>query len=264
MDILDGMSDSDCSDTSDSNANSSTSESSDSNRSDTSLVAFETTRVLKQTVDLPKGLCENANIFDEFFSLDTWNQLAPPIQSHLQQFLPTFSEDVRENDRERQQTVLSLFQNTIHRFGSTPLADFQRNLEEGNYRPEISRLQANIQKSQRREQRFQECERISRMAKSMMMSRDKLLQLAYEAPAGTSLSLKEHRIPNGTAAAATNLKSSVTAQRSKKRYFNEVASIAAASGLNDLPLTDDEDYPGEPQCRMTRKQRRQFNGMQVI
>lgn len=267
MDILDVMSDSDCSDTSDSNGgNTSSSESSVSNHSDSSIVAFETARVLKQSVDLPKGLCEDASIYDEFFSLDTWNQLAAPIQMHLQQFLPKFSDDPRENDAERRQTVLALFDNTIERFGSTPLTDFQRNLEEGNFRPEIARVQAAIEKSKRREHRFQECERISRMAKSMVLSRDKLLQLAYNSAPGASLRVNASCASNGLTSTSSNLKSSAVTQRSKKRYFNEISSIAAATGLNDADglLTDDEDYPGEPPCRMTRMQRRHFNSMQVI
>lgn len=267
MDMLDVMSDSDCSESSgESNGNTSSSESSVSNQSDSSIVAFETARVLKQSVDLPKGLCEDASIFEEFFSLDTWNQLAPPIQMHLQQFLPSFSDDPRENDHERQQTVLALFNNTVDRFGSTPLADFQRNLEEGNFRPEIARVQASIQRSKRREHRFQECERISRMAKSMLLSRNKLLKLAYSSPDGSSLRVNPSCSLNDDQLASTsNLKSSEATQRSKKRYFNEIASIAAATGLHDsCPLTDDEDYPGEPPCRMTRMQRRHFNSMQVM
>lgn len=262
MDMLDVMSDSDCSESSgDSNGNTSSSESSDSNQSESTLVDFEAARVLKQTVDLPKLLCENATIFEEFFSLDTWNQLAAPIQQHLQQFLPTFSQDTHENDGERQKTVVALFDNTIDRFGATPLTDFQRNLEGGLYRPDIARVQANLHRSQRREQRFQECERISRMAKSMVLSRDKLLHMAYSSSAGTCL--RVNRPSNGLEASA-NLKSSAATQRSKKRYFNEISSIAADAGLTDGALTDDEDYPGEPASRMTRMQRRQFNSMQVI
>lgn len=265
--MLDAMSDSDCSESSESNGNTSSSESSNSNHSDTSIVAFETARVLKQTVDLPKGLCEDVNIFNGFFSLDTWNQLAPPIQQHLQQFLPNFSDDPTENDTERQQTVLALFDNTIQRFGATPLTDFQRNLEEGNYRPEIARVQASLEKSKRREQRFQECERISRLAKSMVFSRDKLLHLAHNSPAGSRLRVNQSCSSIGAAMLTdcSNLKSSEATQRSKKRYFNEIASIAASVGLNDAdPLTDDEEYPGEPAQRMTRMQRRHFNSMQVI
>lgn len=267
MDMHEAMSDSDCSESSESNGgNTSSSESSASNHTDSSIVDFETARVLKQSVDLPKGLCEDVNIFEEFFSLDTWNQLAPPIQMHLQQFLPNFSEDPRENESERRQTINAFFNNTIERFGSTPLSDFQRNLEEGNYRPEIARVQASIQKSKRREQRFQECERISRMAKSMVVSRNKLLRLAYNSPAGSSLLInKVSSSSNGLIASNSNLKSSAITQRSKKRYFNEIASIAAAVALNDeQALTDDDDYPGEPPCRMTRMQRRHFNSMQVI
>lgn len=251
---IDVMSDSECSESSDSAGNSSSSGSSDN--TDVSSVELEPARILKQNIDLPKGLCENANVFDQFFSLDTWNNLPAPIQDHLKQFLPHFSDEPMSNADEQNRTVHALFNNEIHRFGESPLLDFQRNLEEGNFCPDISRLRTNVQKSQRREQRFQECERISRMAKSLMISREKLLRAAYDAP--PEMVLRVGRTYENT----TKLASTAAAQRSKKRYFQEISSISEEVGL-DGPLSEDENYPEGPPAQLSRKQRRHLSGIQV-
>lgn len=258
---VDIMSDSDCSESSArSNGNTSSSESSDSNNSEMSAIPLEPSRILKQNIELPVGLCENASIFEEFFSLDTWNTLPTPIQEHLTQFLPRFSDNPSVNAVEQTRTIHAIFNNEVQRFGSAPLSDFQRNLEGGNYRPDIARLRANMQKSQRREQRFQECERISRIAKAAMISREKLLKFAYDAPLGGSLRAPRMAItPN---AVMPKLIASAAAQRSKKRYFHEISAIAEDIGLDGL-LSEDENYPDGPPVQLTRKQRRHLGGFQV-
>lgn len=253
---VDIMSDSDCSDTSESNANTSTSDSDSSSQSDAVAHPLESARILKQQLELPKGLCENAKIFDEFFSLDTWNTLPMPIKEHLCRFLPHFSDNVAENEHEQANTIGQLFGNEISRFGASPLIDFQRNLEEGNYRPDISRLRANIQKSQRREQKFQEYERISRMSQSLLVSREKLLRAAYDTAPGAVL--RADRVIHPT----PKLSSTAASLRAKKRYFQEISNIAEGVGLNGS-LSDDENYPEGPPAQLSRKQRRHLSGIQV-
>lgn len=250
------MSDSDCSDTSESNANTSSSDSDTSSQSDTAGIPLESARILKQQIELPKGLCENPNIFDEFFSLDTWNNLPMPIKEHLCRFLPQFSDNPAENEQEQAVTIARLFNNNISRFTSSPLIDFQQNLEEGNYRPDISKLRANIQKSQRREQKFQEYERISRMSQSLLVSREKLLRAAYDT--APTAALRVDRIIHPT----PKLSSTVASLRAKKRYFQEISNIAERVGLNSS-LSDDENYPEGPPAQLSRKQRRHLSGIQV-
>lgn len=259
---VDIMSDSECSESSArTNGNTSSSESSDSNNSEMSAIPLEPSRILKQTIELPVGLCENASVFDEFFSLDTWNTLAAPIQDHLKQFLPRFSDNPAINDAEQTRTVRAFFNNELQRFGAAPLLDFQRNLEGGNYRPDIARYRANLQKSQRREQRFQESERISRVAKAAMISREKLLKVAYDAAPGGSL--RSARLGTTAAdAAMPKLLASAAAQRSRKRYFHEISAIAEDTGLDGL-LSDVENYADSPPVQLTRKQRRHLGGYQV-
>lgn len=245
-------SDSECSDSSDNNSSSTTSSS--SSESEQSSRSLEPARILRHTLELPKGLCESKAIFDEFFSIDTWKCLPDDLKDQLKTFLPQFT-DVVTNDKDEQIeneiTTHKLFTNQIQRFGSSPLIDLQKNLEEGNYRPDIARLRTNIRKSQRREQRFQNCERVSRLAKSLILSREKLLRAAYD---GTNMSINSDKIVNVT----PKLASTAAAERAKKRYFEEIAHIMDDVGLEEH-FTDDENYPeGPPKC--VRKKHRHHIG----
>lgn len=246
------MSDTDCSTAS--NADSSSSDS-DSN-SESSHVVLERARILKQHLDLPKGLCDDVNIFNEFFSLDTWNNLPEPIKDHLVNFLPKFSADPLINRHEQDATIIEFFNNGIERFGASPLSDFQKDLEDGNFQPDISRLRSNIQKSLRREQKFQECEHLSRLAQSLVLSRDRLLKAAYDSPYGATL--KVERVLQGT----NKLSTSAAAMRAKKRYFQDITTISEDVGLDSV-LSDDENYPEGPPAQLSRKQRRHLSGIQV-
>lgn len=253
--MMDNMSDSESSESSESGTSSSTS--SNSSESEQSSQSLEPIRILKQNLELPKGLCENVSIFNEFFSIDTWRCLPDHMKDQLKPFLPNFA-DVCNNDqkdvqRETNVTLQNLFTNQINRFESSPLIDFQRNLEEGNYRPDISRLRANIKKSQRREQRFQNCERISQLAKSLVVSREKLLRDAYD---GTAIeTVKRNKKMNPT---SIKLTSNAAAVRSKKRYFDEIEKIREEVGF-DSDLSDDDNYPEGP----VKKQKRNIGNIQV-
>lgn len=255
--MMDALSDSECSDTSDSQLNSSASSS--SSDSETSSQSLEPARILKQNLELPKGLCENQAIFEEFFSLDTWNCLPDHMKDQLRPFMPRFTSATTSPQEEQHQqmlTIQKLFTNQIARFDASPLVDFRKNLEEGNYRADISRLRTNIRKSQRREQRFQHCERISRLAKSLAVSREQLLRAAYSSPPGAYLHID--KMFNQT----PKLSSPAAAMRAKKRYFQEIASIAEDIGM-DGPLSEDENYPEGPPAQLSRKQRKNLLGMQV-
>lgn len=237
--MMDDMSDSESSDSSESGTSSSAS--SNSSESEQSSQSLEPARILKQNLELPKGLCENLSIFNEFFSLDTWRCLPDHMKDQLKPLLPNFTDvcgnDKKEIQRETNATVQKLFTNQITRFESSPLIDFQRNLEEGNYRPDISRLQANIKKSQRREQRFQNCERISQLAKSLTVSCEQQLRRAYD---GMAIEMangnKKKNSPN-------KLITNAAAIRSKKRYHDEIVKIREEVGLDSDLSDDDDNYP---------------------
>ena len=215
---------------------------------------FEVVKILTEKFHLPKDLCENPAIFKEFFSIDTWNHLPDDVQNSLaSNLLPNFSEN---DDYEKQVTIQKLFSNDIVRFGQTPLQSFQVNLEDGNYRPDIAKLNNSLKKAQEREHKFQECERISRLAKNLMISREKLLRSAYSLPAGgiTKVSRSVSTIPK--------LSSSAAASRAKKRYFQEINSISEELGLNPQ-LSEDENYPEGPPIPLTRKQKKLLSGLAV-
>lgn len=233
------MSDSESSDSSESASTSSSS--SNSSESEQSSQSLEPVRILKHNLELPKGLCENPSIFNEFFSLDTWRMLPDHMKDQLKKFLPDFGSavngmDQKETQRETNATITKLFTNQIKRFNSSPLIDFQRNLEEGNYRPDISRLQSNIRKSQRREQRFQSCERVSQLAKSLAVSRENALRAAYDGTAIESIKRK-----NKKRKSPMKLQSNVASIRSKKRYLDEIAKIREDVGLDSDTSDDDDD-----------------------
>lgn len=253
--MIENMSDSESSESSESGTSSSAS--SNSSESEQSSQSLEPARILKQNLELPKGLCENVSIFNEFFSLDTWRCLPDHMKDQLKPLLPNFSDvcanDKKETQREINATLQKLFTNQITRFESSPLIDFQRNLEDGNYRPDISRLRANIKKSQRREQRFQQCERVSQMAKTLVVSREQLLRDAYN---GTATDTGKRN--NKKKMTPFKLKTNAAANRSKKRYFDEILKIRAEVGL-DSDLSDDDLFPDGP----AKKPKRSANNSQV-
>lgn len=242
-------SDSEYSDTSNgSNGSSSTSSSSSSTSSsnnDENLMMIddgtELAKIDKYTLRLPKGLCENANIFNEFFSMITWDTLPSNFQAYLKnKYLPNFNDiaDDINNDVEQNKTLKMLFNNEIIRFNSSPLIDLQKNLEEGNYRPDILKLRENIKKSKKREQKFQECERISQLAKSLMITREKVLRSAYDTPPGVPLKYDPISI-NSTSSKLNN--NPVTVLRARKRFYEEIIHTASKTGLNIDDLSEEDE-----------------------
>lgn len=237
---------------------SSSSASSSSENSDSEQVELEEkteiAKILKSQIELPKGLCENVNIFNEFFSIQMWNGLPEPIKNHLKlNFLPKFPSN---DNLQKDITISKLFNQEEFRFGTSPLVKFQKNLEIGNYKPEIAKLKASIQKSQRREFRFQEVERISRIAKSVILSREKLLQATYNTPPNTVL-----KIDRNYQNIAPEFVPSPAAARAKKRYFQEISSISEEIGTDGF-LSGDDNYPEGHPIQLSRKQKRHLSGIQ--
>ena len=214
---------------------------------------YELVKLLTETFNLPKDLCEDPEIFREFFSMDTWNTLSDDIQNTLaSNLLPTFPD---HDDYEKQRTIQMLFNNEIERFGQTPLNTFQANLEDGNFRPDILKLNKSLKRANEREQRYQECERVSRLAKDLHSSRTELLKLAYSQPAGGITKLR-------SVGAVPKLSSSAAANRAKKRYFQEITSITEELGVS-AQFSDDENYPEGPSPSLTTKQKMTISGLVV-
>lgn len=207
----------------------------------------EVAKILDHKFHLPKDLCEDSEIFKEFFSLDTWNHFSKDERSSLYSLLPEFPEN---NDTERDATIQQLFANTLTRFNQTPLDSFHSNLENGNYRPDIAHYRKSILKGEEREQRIRECERISLLAEKLVCSREKLLRSAYRCPAGTLPQLP-HSSPT-----VPRLSSSSATMRGNRRYFQEISKLTEELGLT---LSDDETVPEGMQMQLTKKQIKQFS-----
>lgn len=187
----------------------------------------EVADILGQKFNLPKELCDNNDIFNELFSMSTWDQLSSEEQARLSDFLPKFPSDQK---KEEQKTIEELFDRSFSRFGQTPLDSFFNNLQDGNYRPDIARYRKLIIKAEERDQRIRECERISNLASKLVISRDKLLRNVYRRPSRTSSSKS-----NGGGTPFSKLSSSMV--RANRRYLHELKKISTDMNFE---LSDDE------------------------
>lgn len=182
---------------------------------------YETANILGKKFHLPKELCENKNIFDELFSMSAWNVLNKEDKNKLFDLLPVLP-DNKNSDEEKLKTINLLFQNKLTRFGQTPLSKLFSDLQEGHYRPDIAHYRKLIFKAERRERKVHECERISRLAKNLVLSRQKLLP-------GSISKLKncKTKYPKLFAVIKPN----------NKRYLDELRKIAKKA---QFELSDDE------------------------
>lgn len=230
--------DSDASDGYSNESSGSTSSSSSSGES-TTINKNEVVLYNNETFTFPRNIIENPMIFKEFFSLETWKSLPENYRSYLKQkFLPVFPTN---NSSEQEKTIHMLFSNNIKRFNVNSFIDIYRQLEEGNFRPEISNIRKSIAKSRRREQRFKEYERISQLSKYLMIAREKLLCNAYNRPLG-SRRIKSFKSSKNLS--EFRLSSTLTAIKAKRRYSSEVKKIADMFNIKDM--SDDENICDNP------------------
>lgn len=220
--------------------------SNESSLSDSISNDCEVAKILNNKFQLPKELCESREIFEEIFSLSTWNELSASEQENLIKLLPDFPENSR---KEKETTIHQLFSKKITRFGETPFDKFHTNLQDGNYRPDIAHYRKRILKEEERDQRIRECERISMLAEKLVVSREKLLRSAYSS---------ENSIPfmSDDKISRSNLSATIAAMRGNKRYFQELLKI-----FDDLnySFSDDETMPNRSHLQFTKKQIKQFN-----
>lgn len=188
----------------------------------------EVANILGQRFNLPKDLCDNHELFNELFSMSTWNQLLSQEKEHLSKFLPSFPDN--QQREEENKTVEQLFNKTLSRFGRTPLDSFFNNLQDGNYRPDIAHYRKLILKAEERDQRIQECERISILSQKLVLSREKQLKSMYRRPTEGCKS----RISTKSAP-FSRLSSSMV--RANRRFLLELRKI---SNDMDFELSDEE------------------------
>ncbi|KAH8307855.1 hypothetical protein KR059_000801 [Drosophila kikkawai] len=200
---------------------------------------------------LPRGLCENSAIFHEFFSMETWQLLPHHVQARLQPLLPDFSSLVSgqaQAGAEQQRTLVQLFNGGLQRFGQSPLLQLQRQLEEGNLRPDVLQLRRSIQHSSRREFRFQQAERLSQLAKELFLSREQLLQHAYTSapPAeGAFGKCLPRPRPRKRKPPTLSMENRFCSQRAKKRYAQELLELVGECDLKVGDISAEEEEEDE-------------------
>ncbi|GLH11694.1 Nuclear factor related to kappa-b-binding protein isoform x2 [Gryllus bimaculatus] len=112
---------------------------------------MEECRVGGVELRLPQGLCENKEIFREFFSMRTWQECFNDQQrEHLKSFLPNFPGD--RDEEEKEETLRRLFACENFHFGS-PLTDFFAQLTSGYFRPDIAHMRSLVKKAHKRDYR---------------------------------------------------------------------------------------------------------------
>ncbi|KAH8351157.1 hypothetical protein KR084_008500 [Drosophila pseudotakahashii] len=200
---------------------------------------------------LPRGLCENSAIFHEFFSLETWQLLPHHLQARLQPMLPDFSGLVSgqaQAGAEQQRTLVQLFNGGLQRFGQSPLLQLQRQLEEGNLRPDVLQLRRSIQHSGRREFRFRQAERLSQLAKELFLSREQLLQHAYSSAPPSDGAFGKYLPrprPRKRKPPTLSMENPLCSQRAKKRYAQELLGLMGELEAKQGDISADEEEEDE-------------------
>ncbi|KRF78854.1 nuclear factor related to kappa-B-binding protein isoform X2 [Drosophila virilis] len=192
---------------------------------------------------LPRGLCENASVFHEFFSVETWQMLPNNMQAQLQPLLPSYAALLGPSQAaaEQQRTLLQLFNGGLQRFGQSPLLRLQRQLEEGSLRPDVLQLRLSIERSQRRERRFQQAERLSRLAKELFLSREQMLQQVYTmAPPPDGDTFKAQPCPRKRKTPTLHRENKFCVDRARKRYCLELVQLARDLQLQPGDISADE------------------------
>lgn len=211
---------------------------------------------------LPRGLCESASIFHEFFSVETWQILPNYIQAHLQPLLPSYASLLTPTQAaaEQQRTLLQLFNGGLQRFGQSPLLRLQRQLEDGSLRPDVLQLRRSIERSQQRERRFQQAERLSRLAKELFLSREQILQQVF----AMAPQLDDHKEKPFKGQARSRKRKTPTlhrenkfcVERARKRYCQELVEVARELQLEPGDISADEQDEEAAQLAIIAEERR--------
>ncbi|KAF5302938.1 hypothetical protein FQA39_LY02118 [Lamprigera yunnana] len=231
--------------TSSSEEQSSTECSTDSSDEDEKL---ETAQICGVRIQLPQGLCERKDVFNEFFSASTWNLLSEEHKQHLNSFLPTFPEN---DEHEKAVTLTKLFNKERFRFTS-PLNEFHEHLKAGHYRPDIAKMRLLIKKAERKEAKYRHKLYRERLKEDILESRHKLVNLVRTLPPGVEP--KMEKLVSSTPPHVNPI-----SYRAKRRYFQELASVREK--VDETGFSSDENYPEGPPTPLSRKQKRHLNAI---
>lgn len=217
-------------------------------------------------VEIPQVLCEEETLFNAILSIDTWNNVL--TESHklrLMAFLPTFSENDKE---EKIESLQRLFSGQNFRFGN-PVHQFFEKLRDGMFVPDISRTAALIRKTSYREYKVQQRKYHCNLLQDILISRKRLLEAALEwgpwqgAGGPGSRRVAQLQGPRASQGQAPQMPLRVpVAQRARWRYFTELQDLR--DRLGD-PATSDEDdnYPEGGHPRLLKKYRKQLQNFEA-
>jgi len=190
-------------------------------------VVMEEVRLGSNTVELPSDLYENEELFNQFFSIDTWNDLLPEeVKLGLLNLLPSFpAEDIDEKAK----TIEMLFGKENLHFGN-PVAKFRQDLLAGDYFPDNVEMKKIVQNAQKRNyEEWMENYHYA-LVQDILDSRKSLLEVAT-GNVVTTPKIERKRGPRGG-----NMK-----QKIRKRYLDEITRIKREVGEEGLS-SDDEGY----------------------
>uniref|UniRef100_A0A182VSQ8 Uncharacterized protein n=1 Tax=Anopheles minimus TaxID=112268 RepID=A0A182VSQ8_9DIPT len=228
---------------------------SDSDESNASLL--ERSCLLSNKFMLPKDLCENGNIFKEFFSCALWDTLPQATQLKLAKLLPVAKDDVSSATK----MVHDLLSHGLHRFGKEPMDDFRYKLANGDFRVDITKLQHNLGELKTKDKRMVELQRMSRLAPNVMLSREAFLHSELHSNDVRALPSSGRVSDNYEHCRQWDYDFNVSSTMgkcesvAKKRYLSEIISICDEVSLS-MTLSDEEDCMHALPTGTVRKQRR--------
>jgi len=190
-------------------------------------VVMEEVRLGSNTVELPSDLYENEDIFNQFFSIDTWNDLLPEeVKLGLLNLLPSFPVDDID---EKAKTIEMLFGKENFHFGN-PVGKFRQDLLVGDYFPDNAEMKKIVKNAQKRNyDEWMENYHYS-LVQDILDSRKSLLEVA------TGNVVTTPKIERKRGAKGGNMKLKI-----RKRYLDEITRIKREVGEEGLS-SDDEGY----------------------
>ncbi|XP_052742079.1 nuclear factor related to kappa-B-binding protein isoform X2 [Bicyclus anynana] len=208
----------------------------------------EPVRILGQTLELPQELCENYDIFKEFFSMKTWECLEDKQKEYLKEFLPTFP----DNDEEEKETTIKMLFNFEPFHFKSPMNHFFTNLKQGNYRPDIARMRKFLTKARAKQHKHKTKSYYAKLLPEVLISRERLLATAKSAPPGPIpyLPIMAPKPSN-----KNNYKPIYV--RARQKYFEELSAIWSEVGGDE---SEDENYPEGPPENMFKKRKTMHPG----
>ncbi|XP_067662843.1 nuclear factor related to kappa-B-binding protein-like [Haliotis asinina] len=146
----------------------------------------------REEVQLPEVFIEQSHIFKEVLSQEMWDtSLSDAQKQHLMKFLPKFPQ---KDTEEKEETVRRLFSGDEFKFGN-PLTQFQSQLRDGFYSPDIARYTNLCKQYKYREYKFRQQRYYSALLKEVILTRQRVLEEVGQVPPEQPIKLKNTHAP---------------------------------------------------------------------